>query len=67
MGKFFLPLADAIQSVVDIRDVAAVVVESLLGNGQGHYAEVTDTVERVTGKPARSFKAFAQEFAKVVE
>lgn len=132
MGQFFLPLADAKQSVVDIRDVAAVVVESLLGKnhqgqtylisgpealsfaeqaqiisevsgkqveyvavpeqaaaaamkdagmdpwlsdalaeilawfGQGGYAEVTDTVERVTGKPARSFTDFAKELSEAI-
>ena len=132
MSQFFLPLADAKQSVVDIRDVAAVVVESLTGDGHhgqtyllsgpealtfaeqaavlsqatgknieyvaisedafasaikeagmdewfanalaeimawfatGAYTEVTDTVERVTGKPARTFSDFAGEFAHAV-
>lgn len=133
MGKFFLPLGDAKQSVVDIRDVAAVIVESLIGEGHdgqtyllsgpealtfaqqaevisqasgkpieyvaiseqdaaaamkeagmdewftnalaeimawfgtGAYTEVTDTVERVTGKPARNFNDFANEFAHAIE
>ncbi|AQW59442.1 SDR family oxidoreductase [Vibrio owensii] len=133
MGKFFLPLGDAKQSVVDIRDVAAVIVESLIGEGHdgqtyllsgpealtfaqqaevisqasgkqieyvavseqdaaaamkeagmdewfanalaeimawfgtGAYTEVTDTVERVTGKPARNFDDFANEFAHAIE
>lgn len=133
MGKFFLPLGNAKQSVVDIRDVAAVVVKSLTENGHqdqtykisgpqaltfaeqaeimskaagkpieyvavsqqdateamkgagmdewladalaeiltwfstGKYAEVTDTVERITGKPARRFADFANEFAYAVE
>ncbi|GAA5217125.1 SDR family oxidoreductase [Corallincola platygyrae] len=133
MGMFFLPLADAKQSVVDIRDVGAVVVAALTQEGhegevyqlsgpqaltfaeqadiisravgkeiryvavsgedaaaemkqagvddwlaehlaeimvwfsEGHYACVTDDVARATGKPARSFEAFAKEFAKAVQ
>jgi uncharacterized protein YbjT (DUF2867 family) len=133
MGQFFLPLAQAKQSVVDIRDVAAVIVTALAQPGhenqtyllsgpesltfaeqaevltevsgkqieyvdvpkeaaeaamkeagmddwtaeklaeimawfaEGHYATVTDTVERVTGQKPRTFRAFAEEFAAVVE
>ncbi|GLS84448.1 SDR family oxidoreductase [Paraferrimonas haliotis] len=133
MGKFFLPLANAKQSVVDIRDVAAVALTALTQDGhtgetyllsgpqaltfseqaqmlsqaagkpieyvavsqddaeqamkqagmddwtaeklaeilawfgEGHYATVTDTVERVTSKPARTFSAFAEEFAHAVQ
>ena len=33
MGQFFLPLAQAKQSVIDIRDVAAVVVTALTQSG----------------------------------
>ncbi|QYK07013.1 SDR family oxidoreductase [Shewanella zhangzhouensis] len=33
MGRFFLPLRDAKQSIVDIRDVAAVAVEALIAKG----------------------------------
>ncbi len=133
MGQFFLPLAQAKQSVIDIRDVAAVVIESLTKPGhenqtylisgpealtfaeqaqilseaanktieyvavpkeatesalkeagmdewsaeklaeilawfgEGHYTEVTDTVEKVTGKKARTFQDFAIEFAHSVQ
>jgi uncharacterized protein YbjT (DUF2867 family) len=133
MGQFFLPLAQAKQSVVDIRDVAAVIVTALAQPGhenqtyllsgpesltfaeqaevltevsgkqieyvdvpkeaaeaamkeagmddwtaeklaeimawfaEGHYATVTDTVERVTGQKPRTFRVFAEEFAAVVE
>lgn len=133
MGQFFLPLAQAKQSVIDIRDVAAVVVTALTQSGhenqtylisgpealtfaeqaailtevsgkqidyiavpqeaaesamkgagmdnwtaeklaeimawfgEGHYASVTDTVERVTGNKPRTFRAFAEEFSAVIE
>jgi uncharacterized protein YbjT (DUF2867 family) len=133
MGKFFLPLANAKQSVIDVRDVAAVVVTALTQSGhenqtylisgpealtfteqaeilsqaagkeieyvavpeeaaaaamkeagmdnwlaeklaeimawfsEGHYAEVTDTVEKVTGNKPRNFRDFAAEFAYSVE
>ncbi|MCY9851925.1 SDR family oxidoreductase [Vibrio mediterranei] len=133
MGQFFLPIAQAKQSVIDIRDVAAVVVAALTQPGhenqtylisgpealtfaeqaeiltqvsgkqidyvavpqeaaeaamkeagmddwsaeklaeimawfgEGHYAEVTTTVEQVTGKKPRTFRAFAEEFASVIE
>lgn len=131
-GQFYLPLANAKQSVVDIRDVAAVAVaalteaghdnqvyklsgpealtfaqqadilaaksgkpvdyvavpeaaaaEAMKGAGmpvwlaeklaeilawfaQGAYAEVTDTVERVLGRPARRFDVFADEFVQAL-
>ncbi|MFA0194149.1 SDR family oxidoreductase [Vibrio artabrorum] len=133
MGQFFLPLADAKQSVIDIRDVASVVIASLTKSGhenqtylisgpealtfaqqaeilgvaagktieyvavpqqaaesamkeagmgdwtaeklaeilawfgEGHYTEVTNTVEQVTGKKPRSFTDFAAEFAHAVK
>ncbi|GAL10289.1 hypothetical protein JCM19233_1266 [Vibrio astriarenae] len=133
IGQFFLPLAQAKQSVIDIRDVAAVIVTALTQSGhenqtylisgpealtfaeqaailsetsgkkieyvavsreaaetgmkeaglddwsaeklaeimawfgEGHYTDVTDTVEKVTGKKPRTFRAFAEEFAAVVE
>lgn len=133
MGQFFLPLADAKQSVIDIRDVAAVVVAALTQSGhenqtylisgpealtfaeqaeilsaaagktieyvavpqqaaesamkeagmddwtaeklaeilawfgEGHYTEVTNTVEQVTGSKPRSFTDFAAEFALAVK
>lgn len=35
--------------------------------GEGHYAEVTDTVEQVTGNKPRTFEAFATEFALAIE
>ncbi|NKF51078.1 SDR family oxidoreductase [Shewanella sp. WXL01] len=132
MGQFFLPLADSAQSVVDIRDVAAVAVAALTESGhsrqtyllsgpqgltfaeqakvlsaaaakdiqyvavpklaaqqamqsagmnpwlaehlaeimdwfaQGDYAYVTNDVEKVLGRPARTFDAFAKEFAQLV-
>ncbi|MGR5091723.1 SDR family oxidoreductase [Vibrio maritimus] len=133
LGQFFLPLAQAKQSVIDIRDVASVIVTALTQSGhenqtylisgpealtfaeqaailtevsgkqidyiavpqesaesamkeagmdnwtaeklaeimawfgEGHYASVTDTVERVTGNKPRTFRAFAEEFAAVIE
>ncbi|WP_375753838.1 SDR family oxidoreductase [Vibrio sp. HN007] len=133
MGQFFLPLGDAKQSVVDIRDVAAVAVAALTEEGhngqtyllsgpealssaeqaaiiskaadkeiqyiavpkaaaedamkssgmnewlaihlaeildwfaQGSYAYVTDDVEKVLGRPARTFDAFAQEFTPLIK
>ncbi|MBC7005370.1 NAD(P)H-binding protein [Photobacterium sp. BZF1] len=132
MGKFFLPLKQAKQSVIDIRDVAAVIVTALTRDGhenqtylvsgpealtfaeqaailsevsgkqidyvavsqadaeaalkgagmddwsaeklaeimawfgEGHYTEVTDTVEKVTGNKPRNFRDFAKEFATVI-
>ncbi|NOH32874.1 SDR family oxidoreductase [Vibrio chagasii] len=133
MGQFFLPLADAKQSVIDIRDVAAVVIAALTKSGhenqtylisgpealtfaqqaeilsaaagktieyvdvpqqaaesamkeagmddwtaeklaeilawfgEGHYAEITNTVEQVTGNKPRNFTDFAAEFAHAVK
>ncbi|WP_434567054.1 SDR family oxidoreductase [Vibrio chagasii] len=133
IGQFFLPLADAKQSVIDIRDVAAVVIAALTKSGhenqtylisgpealtfaqqaeilsaaagktiqyvnvpqqaaesamkeagmddwtaeklaeilawfgEGHYAEVTNTVEQVTGDKPRNFTDFALEFAHAVK
>ncbi|USD63117.1 SDR family oxidoreductase [Vibrio sp. SCSIO 43140] len=133
LGQFFLPLAQAKQSVIDIRDVASVIVTALTQSGhenqtylisgpealtfaeqaailtevsgkqidyiavpqeaaesamkgagmdnwtaeklaeimawfgEGHYASVTDTVERVTGNKPRTFRAFAEEFSAVIE
>ncbi len=133
IGKFFLPLAQAKQSVIDIRDVAAVIVASLTKSGhenqtylisgpealtfaeqaailseeankeieyvavpqeaaeaamkdagmndwlaenlaeilawfgEGHYTDVTNTVEQVTGNKPRTFRAFAKEFAHAVK
>lgn len=133
MGQFFLPLRDAKQSVVDIRDVAAVAVAALTEEGhkeqtyllsgpqglsfteqaailsqaagktiqyvavpreaaeqamkqvgmnewlavhlaeildwfaQGGYDYVTKDVEKVLGRPARSFADFASEFAPLVK
>ncbi len=130
VGQFYLPLAQAKQSVIDIRDVAAVVVAALTKDGhqnqtylisgpqaltfaeqaailseesnnnieyvvvpqqaaekamkeagmndwmaenlaeilawfgEGHYADVTDTVEKVTGRKPRTFRDFAKEFAQ---
>ena len=34
--------------------------------GEGHYTEVTDTVEKVTGNKPRNFRDFAREFAGAV-
>lgn len=133
MGQFFLPLGDAKQSVVDIRDVAAVAVTTLTEKGhegqtyllsgpqglsfaqqaqilskaankdiqyiavpkeaaeeamksagmnewlaihlaeimdcfaQGGYDYVTQDVEKVLGRPARSFSVFAEEFAALIK
>lgn len=132
-GQFFLPLREARQSVVDIRDVAAVAVAALTELGhdnktyqlsgpealtfseqaailselagksiryvavsrsaaeqamlaagmdawlaerlaeildwfaEGHYDEVTDDVETVLGRPARTFRAFAEEMVSLVK
>ncbi|WED23728.1 SDR family oxidoreductase [Vibrio sp. JC009] len=133
MGQFFLPLRDAKQSVVDIRDVAGVAVAALTEPGhkgqtyllsgpqgltfaeqaeilskeagkeiqyipvpkeaaeeamksagmnewlavhlaeildwfaQGGYDYVTNDVENVLGRPARTFDTFAQEFAPLAK
>lgn len=48
-GEFYLPLADAAQSVVDIRDVADVVVASLTEDGHAGQTYV------LTGPEALSF------------
>ena len=132
-NQFFLPLKDVKQSVVDIRDVAAVAVAALIDTGhagktyllsgpqslsfaeqakilsdaagkdiqyihvpkeaaeeamsssgmdpwlaahlaeimdwftQGSYDYVTDDIEQVLGRPARTFAAFAKEFAPLVQ
>jgi uncharacterized protein YbjT (DUF2867 family) len=64
-GAFYLPLGDARQSLVDVRDIAAVAVEVL--NGPGHegktyeltgpesltYHEVADQLSAALGKPVR--------------
>jgi len=131
-NQFFLSLKDVKQSVVDIRDVAAVAVAALMETGhagktyllsgpeslsfaeqakilsdeagkdiqyihvpkeaaeeamnssgmdpwlaahlaeimdwftQGSYDYVTDDIEQVLGRPARTFAAFAKEFAPLV-
>ncbi|WP_261817832.1 SDR family oxidoreductase [Vibrio gallicus] len=133
MGQFFLPLAQAKQSVIDIRDVATVVVsvltkpdhqnktylisgpealtfteqaeilselsgkqidyiaipqqaaesamkeagmdywsaeklaEIMAWFAKGDYADVTTTVEKVTGNKPRTFRAFAKEFVSLIE
>jgi uncharacterized protein YbjT (DUF2867 family) len=64
-GAFYLPLRDARQSLVDVRDIAAVAVEVLTAPGhEGQTYEVTGpealsyhdvaaTLSRVLGKPVR--------------
>lgn len=64
-GAFYLPMRDAKQSLVDVRDIAAVAVKVLTGTGhEGQtyeitgpeslsYAEVAATLSRVLGKPVR--------------
>jgi uncharacterized protein YbjT (DUF2867 family) len=64
-GAFYLPLRDARQSLVDVRDIAAVAVEALTGSGhEGQtyditgpeslsYHDVAATLSRVLGKPVR--------------
>ena len=34
---------------------------------EGHYDHVTDDVERVLGRPARTFRAFAEEMVSLVK
>lgn len=48
MGQFFLPLADAKQSVVDIRDVAAVVVAALTQDGHENQTYLISGPEALT-------------------
>jgi uncharacterized protein YbjT (DUF2867 family) len=64
-GAFYLPLRDARQSLVDVRDIAAVAEAVLTGPGhEGRayditgpeslsYADVAATLTRVLGKPVR--------------
>jgi uncharacterized protein YbjT (DUF2867 family) len=65
-GAFYLPLGDARQSLVDVRDIAAVAVDVLTGKGhEGQvyeltgpeslsYQDVAATLAKVLGKPVRS-------------
>lgn len=48
MGKFFLPLAEAKQSVIDIRDVAAVIVNSLTKEGHTNKTYLISGPEALT-------------------
>jgi uncharacterized protein YbjT (DUF2867 family) len=64
-GAFYLPMRDAWQSLVDVRDIAAVAVKVLTEPGhEGQvyeitgpeslsYADVAATLTRVLGKPVR--------------
>ncbi len=64
-GAFYLPLGDARQSLVDVRDIAAVAAEVLTGTGhEGQvydltgpeslsYHDVAATLSQVLGKPVR--------------
>lgn len=64
-GAFYLPLGDARQSLVDVRDIALVAAEVLTGAGhEGQiyeltgpeslsYHDVAATLSRVLGKPVR--------------
>lgn len=60
MGKFFLPLGDAKQSCVDVRDIADVAVKSL--TEKGHEGKVYD----ITGPQALSFHEVAAVLSKVL-
>jgi uncharacterized protein YbjT (DUF2867 family) len=64
-GAFYLPMREARQSLVDVRDIASVAVEVLTGAGhEGQtyeltgpeslsYGEVADKLSAVLGKPIR--------------
>ncbi len=64
-GAFYLPMRDGRQSLVDVRDIAAVAVKVLTETGHEgkvyeitgpeslSYAEVAATLTRVLGKPVR--------------
>lgn len=64
-GAFYLPMRDGRQSLVDVRDIAAVAVKVLTGAGhEGQtyeitgpeslsYADVAATLSRVLGKPVK--------------
>jgi uncharacterized protein YbjT (DUF2867 family) len=64
-GAFYLPLGDARQSLVDVRDIASVAAEVLTGAGhEGQvyeltgpeslsYHDVAATLSKVLGKPVR--------------
>jgi uncharacterized protein YbjT (DUF2867 family) len=64
-GEFYLPLRDARQSLVDVRDIADAAVAVLTGNGHAgkvydltgpaalSFAEVADTLSAVIGRPVR--------------
>jgi uncharacterized protein YbjT (DUF2867 family) len=64
-GAFYLPMRDGRQSLVDVRDIAAVAVKVLTetghegkvyeitGPGSLSYADVAATLSRVLGKPVK--------------
>ena len=52
-GKFFLPLGDAAQSVIDVRDVAAVAVAALTGHGH------ENRIYKLSGPRALTFHEMA--------
>lgn len=58
MGKIFLPLADAKQSVIDIRDVAAVVVTALTKPGHDNQTYL------ISGPQALTFAEQAEILSK---
>jgi uncharacterized protein YbjT (DUF2867 family) len=74
-GKFFMPLGQAKQSVIDIRDVAAVVVNTLTKPGHGNqtyllsgpealtFAEQAAILSQVSGKPIE-YVAVSQDAAE---
>ncbi|MDK9760069.1 SDR family oxidoreductase, partial [Vibrio sp. D173a] len=79
MGQFFLPLADAKQSVVDIRDVAAVVVEALTGDGHHGqtyllsgpealtFSEQAAVLSQATGKNIEYVAISEEAFASAIK
>jgi uncharacterized protein YbjT (DUF2867 family) len=59
-GAFYLPMANAKVSVVDVRDIAAVAVKALTENGDNKYNNKTYLI---TGPEALSYHQMAELFS----
>ncbi|GAM64036.1 hypothetical protein JCM19232_3312 [Vibrio ishigakensis] len=79
MGQFFLPLADAKQSVVDIRDVAAVITAALTQDGHENqtyllsgpnsltFAEQAEIISKASGKKVEYVAVSQQQAAEAMK
>jgi uncharacterized protein YbjT (DUF2867 family) len=59
-GKFFAPIGDARVSLVDIRDIAEIAAEALVGSGH------EDRVYDITGPQALTHAEIALQFGKAM-